>query len=502
MKNLNQFETPLFDALQSYVNNETIPFHVPGHKKGHGMDRQFRDYIGINAMSIDVTVFEQVDSLHHPSGAIAAAQALAAEAFHADHTFFGVHGTSGAIQAMILSVLREGEKVIIPRNVHKSVTAGLALSGAVPVYVQPELDPLTGTALNVTPGTIQKALEQHLDAKAVLVINPTYFGVAADLEAIVDVVHGHGIPLMVDEAHGPHLCFHEELPISAMEAGADICAQSTHKIIGSLTQSSMLHVREGLVDPRRVQTAMNLLHTTSPSYILLASLDVARRQMATEGTKIMEDTLTLARQARQRINAIKGFSCFGEENMGQPGFFGFDPAKLTITCRELGLSGQQLEKILAREYFIQPELSDLYNVLCTLSMGNTQEQVDALVEALEAIGATYGNTVTLHDPEEAYMEMPRIPLLMLSPRDAMHCDTTPIVLSDSIGRISAEFLMAYPPGIPVLCPGEMITEDVVQYIETQRAAGLWIQGTEDPEVKTIRVVNHHHLQAVENQHIG
>ncbi|SDZ14708.1 aminotransferase class I/II-fold pyridoxal phosphate-dependent enzyme [Tindallia californiensis] len=489
---LNHQRAPLFEALLTYVNNETIPFHVPGHKKGVGMDQAFREFIGTNAMAIDVTVFEQVDSLHHPSGCIAEAQKLAADAFQATHTFFCVHGTSGALHAMVLSVLREGDKIILPRNVHKSVTTGLALVGALPIYIHPEIDSLTGTALNVTPATVEKALQDHPDARGVLVINPTYFGVAADLKAIAKLVHQHNIPLMVDEAHGPHLSFHKDLPMSAMEAGADICAQSTHKIIGSLTQSSMLHVQGERVDHRKVQAALNLLHTTSPSYILLASLDVARRQMMTEGFQLLERIQFLSHQARERINAIDGFHCFGAENLGSPGFYGLDPAKLTITCRNLGISGHQLEEILSKEYHIQPELSDLYNVLCTLSIGNTQEQVDSLISALQSIRKGYGQSPILSCSETDNVILPPLPLQKLSPREAMHGDTHLLPLWESIHHISAEFLMVYPPGIPLLCPGELISEELVRYIETQREAGLWIQGTEDPRVRHIRIVQASH----------
>ncbi|SFI36670.1 Arginine/lysine/ornithine decarboxylase [Tindallia magadiensis] len=488
----NHQRAPLFEALLTYVDNETIPFHVPGHKKGVGIDRFFREFIGTNAMAIDVTVFEQVDSLHHPSGCIAEAQKLAADAFQADHTFFCVHGTSGALHAMMLSVLREGDKIILPRNVHKSVTTGLALIGAIPIYIQPEIDPLTGTALNVTPEAVKKALHEHPDTKGVLVINPTYFGVAADLEVIAKLVHQHHIPLMVDEAHGPHLSFHKDLPMSAMEAGADICAQSTHKIIGSLTQSSMLHVQGKRVDHRKVQAALNLLHTTSPSYILLASLDVARRQMMTEGFQLLEKTQFLSHQARERINTIDGFHCFGAENIGKPGFYDFDSAKLTITCQNFGISGHQLEEILSKEFHIQPELSDLYNVLCTLSIGNTQEQVDALISALQSIRNRYDQRRVPSCSKTDIVILPPLPLQKLSPREAMHCHTLVLPLWESIGHISAEFLMVYPPGIPILCPGELISEELVLYIETQREAGLWIQGTEDPTVRHIRIVQSSH----------
>ncbi|SDK67612.1 aminotransferase class I/II-fold pyridoxal phosphate-dependent enzyme [Natronincola ferrireducens] len=486
MFKFDQTKTPLFDALLEYVNNDTIPFHVPGHKKGQGMVDRFKDFIGTNVMSIDVTVFKQVDSLHKPTGVIKEAQQLAADANNADHTFFCVHGTSGAIQAMIMSVVKEGDKIIVPRNVHKSVTAGIILSGAMPVYMQPEIDRNIGVALNVTPETVKTALEQNRDAKAVLIINPTYYGVSTDIERIADIVHSYGIPLIVDEAHGPHLHFNNKLPISAMDAGADICAQSTHKIIGSLTQSSMLQVREGFVDVNRVKTVMSLLQTTSPSYILLASLDAARMQMATEGKELLDETIELSKYARKEINNIDGFLCFGEEIIGTEGAYDFDPTKITITCKNLGISGHELERILAEKYFIQPEMSDLYNILCVFSIGDTREKIDALLSALREISKIYSSD---NRNKIDIIDIPKIPLRILSPRDAINGNTVSVALADSVGEISGEFLMAYPPGIPVLCPGEIITDEIVEYIETLKDAGLYVQGTDDPEVNFIKIVS-------------
>lgn len=488
MYKFDQTKTPLFDALLEYVNNDTIPFHVPGHKKGQGMVSKFKDFIGTNVMAIDVTVFKQVDSLHKPTGAIKEAQILAADANHADHTFFCVHGTSGAIQAMIMSVVGEGDKILVPRNVHKSVTSGIILSGAMPVYMQPEIDSNVGVALNVTPETVRSTLEQNRDAKAVLIINPTYYGVSTDIERIAEIVHEYNIPLIVDEAHGPHLHFNDRLPISAMDAGADMCAQSTHKIIGSLTQSSMLQVRGHLVDVNRVKTVMSLLQTTSPSYILLASLDAARMQMATEGKELLDKTIELAEYARREINQINGLFCFGREIVGREGAYDFDPTKITITCKDLGITGHELERILAEEYYIQPEMSDLYNVLCVFSIGDTKEKVDALLKALKEISKLYHNR---DGRKIEVIDIPKIPLRVLSPRDAFHGGTISIPLEDSVGEISAEFLLAYPPGIPVLCPGEIITDEIIEYVEVLKKAGLYVQGTDDPEVNYIKVVNEH-----------
>ena len=485
MYKLNQNETPLFDALMEYVDRETIPFHVPGHKKGEGMDEEYKNFIGKNPFKIDVTVFKLVDSLHHPTGPIKHAQALAADAYGSDAAFFSIHGTSGAIQAMIMSVVGNGDKIIVPRNVHKSVTAGIILSGALPVYMQPELDKNIGIAQGVTPETVKKTLEDNPDAKAVLIINPTYYGVATDIQKIADIVHSYDIPLIVDEAHGPHLGFNNKLPVSAMNAGADICAQSTHKIIGALTQCSLLHVKSKYVDTKRVQQVLNLLQTTSPSYILMASLDCARRQIALNGEDLLNQTIALSEYARDEINKIPGFYCFGRDLLGNPGVHSIDPTKLTITCRDLGITGYELDTILAEKYHIQVELSDLYNVLAVGSFGDTPESIGKLLEALKEISEDYSDKGRV---KPDFFDIPQIPESAIIPRDAFNSNKVSIPLMDSVGMISGEFLLAYPPGIPVLCPGEIVTQEIIDYVYDLKKAGLYVQGTEDPSVENIKVV--------------
>ena len=479
MYKLNQNETPLFDALKEYVDRDTLPFHVPGHKKGVGIDKEFKNFIGENPFKIDVTVFKLVDSLHHPTGPIKKAQELVADAYESHASFFSIHGTSGAIQAMILAVVNDGDKIIVPRNVHKSVTSGIILSGAVPVFMEPEIDKKLGIAHGVTPETVEKTLKENPDAKAVLIINPTYYGVA-------DTVHSYDIPLIVDEAHGPHLAFSEKLPMSALKAGADICAQSTHKIIGSLTQGSLLHVKSKYVDPKRVQQILNLMQTTSPSYIIMASLDCARRQIALEGKDLLQKTIELCKYTRDEINKIPGFYCFGEEVLGKPGSYSFDPTKLTISSRELGITGFELDMILADKYHIQMELSDFYNVLAVGSFGDTKEGMDRLLSALKEISNDYYGK---KEPVQDFLDIPAIPTKILNPREAFYSDKISIPLNESIGKISGEFLLAYPPGIPVLCPGEEITQEVVDYVHDLKRANLYVQGTEDLTVENIKIVN-------------
>lgn len=485
MYKYNQNETPLFDALKEYVNRDTLPFHVPGHKKGVGMDKEFKSFMGDNPFKIDVTVFKLVDSLHHPDGPIKKSQELAADAYGSDACFFSIHGTSGAIQAMIMSTVKEGEKIIVPRNIHKSVTAGIILSGAIPVYMQPELDRTLGIAHSVTPETVKETLEANKDAKAVLIINPTYYGVATDIKRIANITHSYGIPLIVDEAHGPHLKFNKKLPISAIDAGADMASQSTHKIIGAMTQGSLLQVKTGYVSIPRVQQVLSLLQTTSPSYIIMASLDCARRQIAIDGEKLLDKSIELSNYVRDEINKIPGLYCFGKEVLDNNGAYAFDPTKITINCRDLGITGYALDTILADKYHIQMELSDLYNTLAVGSFGDTKEGMDKLLSALKEISEEHFGTGTM---KADFIDIPSIPEQILKPRSAFQSETRLIKLNESIGEISTEFLLAYPPGIPILCPGEKITKEIVDYVAELKRVGLYVQGTEDSCVEYIKVV--------------
>ena len=387
---------------------------------------------------------------------------------------------------MILAVVKDGDKIIVPRNVHKSVTSGIILSGAIPVFVEPEIDKKLGIAHGVTPETIEQSLKENPDAKAVLIINPTYYGVATDIKKIADIVHSYNIPLIVDEAHGPHLAFSNKLPMSAIDAGADICAQSTHKIIGSLTQGSLLHINSKYVDPKKVQQILNLLQTTSPSYILMASLDCARRQIALEGKELLGKAIELCKYTRNEINKIPGFYCFGEEVLGKPGSYAFDPTKLTISSRELGITGFELDTILADKYHIQMELSDFYNVLAVGSFGDTKEGMDKLLNALREISDEYYGK---REPIQDFLDIPNIPKKILNPREAFYSNKVSIALKESIGKISGEFLLAYPPGIPVLCPGEEITKEVIEYVNDLKRANLYVQGTEDTNVEHIKIVS-------------
>ncbi|QED47384.1 aminotransferase class I/II-fold pyridoxal phosphate-dependent enzyme [Cytobacillus dafuensis] len=482
---MSQFETPLFSGLLEHAKKNPIQFHIPGHKKGNGIDPEFREYIGNNALAIDLINIGPLDDLHQPKGIIKQAQDLAAEAFGADRTFFSVQGTSGAIMTMVMAVCGPGEKIIVPRNVHKSVMSAIVFSGATPIFIHPEIDENLGISHGITTDSVARALEQHPDAKGVLVINPTYFGISADLKKIVEVAHSYNVPVLVDEAHGAHIHFHDDLPMSAMQAGADLAATSVHKLGGSMTQSSILNMKGNLVSAKRVQSILSMLTTTSTSYLLLASLDVARKRLATEGKELIDKSIMLAQSIRRRINEIENIYCVGDEILETDAAHGFDPTKLIISVKDLGLNGFDVEKWLRENYNIEVEMSDLYNILCIITPGDTDYEADMLIKALTELSAARHGLI---EKLETQVLLPDIPVLSLSPRDAFYAETELVPFDESEGRIIAEFIMVYPPGIPIFIPGEIITQENLRYIKTNMDAGLPVQGPEDYDFKFLRVI--------------
>ncbi|ADH99120.1 aminotransferase class I/II-fold pyridoxal phosphate-dependent enzyme [Salisediminibacterium selenitireducens] len=482
-----QTKTPLFHGVKEHAEKEVNQFHIPGHKRGQGMDPEFADFIGYNALSIDQINIAPLDDLHHPHGIIDEAQKLAAEAFGADHTFFSVQGTSGAIMTMIMTVCHPGDKIIVPRNVHKSIMSAIVFSGAKPIFIHPELDDELGISHGITVHSVERALRAHPDTKGLLVINPTYFGVSANLAEIVRISHLYDVPVMVDEAHGVHIHFSDDMPDSAMQAGADMAATSVHKLGGSLTQSSVLNIQGSRIKPERVQTIISMLTTTSTSYILLASLDTARRYLAISGEEELRSIIKLSHDARKRLNEIEGVHCPGAEIIDHRARFDIDPSKLIISVKDLNVNGYEAEIWLREHANLEVELSDLYNILCIITLGDNTDTVDTLVKAIrdmaEFFQQSQSNTRQLHQ-----VQIPNIPTLSLSPREAFYAETEVVALENAAGRISAEFIMIYPPGIPIFIPGEIIEEDNIAYIFRNMDAGLPVQGTEDPTVRTIRVI--------------
>lgn len=485
---MSQNRTPLFTGLIEHAEKNPIQFHIPGHKKGKGIAPEFREFIGENALSIDLINIGPLDDLHQPKGMIKEAQDLAAQAFGADHTFFSVQGTSGAIMTMIMAVAGPGDKIIVPRNVHKSVMSAIVFSGAIPIFIHPEVDEELGISHGITTVSVRHALEQYPDAKALLVINPTYFGVSADLKSIVDIAHSYDIPVLVDEAHGVHIHFHDNLPLSAMQAGADMAATSVHKLGGSMTQSSVLNVKGNRVSYKRVQSILSMLTTTSTSYLLLASLDVARKELATVGRNLIDSAINTANSIREQLNELEHIKCVGAEILETEAAFDYDPTKLIISVKDLGMTGFDVEQWLREHYNIEVEMSDLYNILCIVTPGDTEYEANKLVEALKQLS---DERHTLAAKRETKVLLPEIPLLAVSPRDAFYSETELVPFDDSEGRVIAEFIMVYPPGIPIFIPGEIITEENLNYIKKNKEAGLPVQGPEDFDFRMLRVIKEH-----------
>ncbi|SHK19095.1 Arginine/lysine/ornithine decarboxylase [Anaerobranca californiensis DSM 14826] len=483
MKDINQNQTPLFTALKEYSKSGIVPFDVPGHKQGRGI-KEFTEYVGTTIMELDVNSVKCLDNICNPIGVIKEAEDLAAQAFGADHSFFLVNGTTSGVQTMIMSACKPGDKIIIPRNAHKSAISGIILSGAIPIYIQPEINENLGIAMGVTVERVKKTIKAHPDAKAIFLINPTYYGATSNIKEIVEIAHQHSMAVLVDEAHGAHMGFHKEFPPSAMELGADMSAVSLHKTGGSLTQSSLLLLKKGIIDPFTVKTNLNLTQTTSASYLLMSSLDVARKQLATKGEEILTKVLKLVRDAREEINKIDGLYAFGKELVGTPGVYGFDETKLGVNVRKLGLTGFEVYDILRDHYKIQVELADYYNIMAIVSLGDTERSLQALVAALKDIAVKFRKDVEI----KMITNVLKNPAVIVSPRDAYYSSKRVVKLDDAVGEISGEAIMAYPPGIPVVAPGERITKEMIEYIKLLKEEETLLQGTEDPYIEYIKVL--------------
>jgi len=485
MSSLNQHTTPLFEAVINYAKEQKISFHTPGHKHGVSIPQEFRNFVGEKIFDCDLTLLEEVDSLHYPRGVIKEALKLAAEAYGSDYAFFLVNGTSGGNHIMIMTVCDPGDKIIVPRNAHRSVLAGIILSGAVPVYVMPERDEERNMFLNVSPEAVAQAVASHPDAKAVLVTHPTYQGIGTNLRKIARLVHQAGMFLLVDEAHGPHLKFHPDLPMTAMASGADICVQSTHKIISSMTQASLMLVRR-TADVLKLKRLLNLLQTTSPSYILLTSLDLARMQMATRGKELLTIAITLAQEARRRINAIPGLSCLGEEITGKPGAYELDVTKLCVDVKGLGLDGYQVAGFLNQKYKIQVEFADLDTILLIFTIGNTSKDTKSLIRGLEAVAKKFPGKNKI---KRTGIRLPlTLPEVVLPPREAVFALSKKVPWREAVGEVSAEIFSPYPPGIPLLSPGERLSAELVDYLRELGLRGGRNQGLPDPRLGTIKIV--------------
>ena len=478
---LDQNRTPILEALGYVKKQRIVPFDVPGHKRGRGSP-ELTDFLGEKCLSVDVNSMKQLDNLCHPVSVISEAEALAAEAFGAHHAFFMVGGTTSAVQAMVLSVCKKGDKLILPRNVHTSVINALILCGATPIYINPQIDRSLGISLGMSVSDVEKAITENPDAKAVLVNNPTYYGICSDLKTITELAHSHGIKVLVDEAHGTHFYFGDGMPITAMAAGADMAAVSMHKSGGSLTQSSILLMGENM-NAHYVRQVINLTQTTSGSYLLLTSLDISRKNLAQNGRKIFEQVMQLAQYARDEINQIGDYYAYSKELINGDTIFDFDATKLSVHTLGIGLAGIEVYEILRDEYDIQVEFGDIGNFLAYISVGDTIKNIERLVSALSDIRRLYKKDSSgMLDYE--YIS----PTVVTTPQTAFYAEKISLPLDACLGEVCAENVMSYPPGIPILSPGERITQKIIDYILYAKEKGCFLTGTEDLNVDHLNVL--------------
>ena len=481
MKKLSQERAPIYEALENLQSMRLVPFDVPGHKRGRG-NPELTALLGERCMNLDVNSMKCLDFLCHPVSVIRDAEELTAEAFGAAQAFLMVGGTTSAVQSMVLTVSKKGEKIILPRNVHRSVMGAMVLNGALPVYVDPESDDNLGISLGMSVEGVKKAILANPDAKAVLVNNPTYYGICSNLKEIVKLAHEHGMLCIADEAHGTHFYFGEDMPVSAMAAGADMAAVSMHKSGGSLTQSSILLTGPAMHEGY-VRQIINLTQTTSASYLLLSSLDISRRNLALRGKEAFARVTKLARYARDEVNEIGDYYAYGKELINGDSIFDFDETKLSINTLNVGLAGIEVYSLLRDEYDIQAEFGDLGNLLAYISIGDRPREIERLIGALAEIRRRFKKDKAGLMKQE-YID----PIVVVSPQEAFYADKISLPLDQTEGRICSEFVMCYPPGIPILAPGEKVTRQILDYIRYAKEKGCSMTGPEDADIERLNVL--------------
>lgn len=482
MNKEKQNNTPFFSEMKKYIESDPTCFDVPGHKMGN-FDNDLEEYAGKTLYKLDVNAPIGLDNLYHPHGVIKEAEDLLADLYNVDEALFSINGTTGGIMTMIIGTIDAKEKIILPRNVHKSIINSLILSGAYPIFVMPDTDPETGIANGVKIDNYIKAMDENPDAKAVFVINPTYFGVTSNIKKLAKEAHERNMIVIADEAHGSHLYFHEDLPLGAMAAGADISSVSLHKTFGSLTQSSAILINKERINVSRIKKVYAMLSSTSPNHILLASIDVARKRMALDGHKLLSNTLDLARKTRERINKIRGFHCLDKSYLDGNGRFDIDETKLVINTSEVGLFGFEIFKLMREIENVQMELGEISELLAIFTIGTTQKDADRLVEGLQKISDKYYDITDIKTiPHFSYS----FPKLIVRPREAFHAPSKVISLDDAVGEISAESIMIYPPGIPLAIPGEIITQNAIDLLHFyEKEGGVVLSDSPDGYIKVL-----------------
>ena len=483
-----QPDTPYLDALRAYAARKPGRFHVPGHKGGPGADPELRELFGDQVLELDIPALTYGIDVGDVPTPFQEAQRLASEAWGARRTWWLVNGASQGNHVALLTLGHRGQRVVTQRNAHSSTIDALIMSGLRPTFVAPELDPELHIAHCMTPEALERALGETPEATGATVVSPTYFGAVADVAGLVEVAHAHGVPLIVDEAWGAHLAFHEDLPAPALSLGADLVISSTHKVVGSLTQSAMIHLGHGdLIEEEVVDRCVTLIESTSPNSLLFASLDAARRSAATRGRELVGETLAALEQTREAIRAIPGLDVLDERLAGAPGVFDYDPLRLAIDVRGTRMSGYELARRLREEYDVLMELAGENVMVAVYGMGE-----DAGAASQRLLAALRGVIEAAGDDDHEFADVGFAPPppwgeLVMTPREAFLGPQEVVAARDAVGRVAAESLAAYPPGIPNVLPGERLTAETLDYIEQTIAHGGSLRGASDRALRTLRV---------------
>ena len=470
---------PLYEALDQYAAAGLVHFDVPGHKKR--LFAGLGEFIGERAVQLDANSTKDLDMLSNPDGIIREAEILLADAYYADYAFMLVNGSTFGVQAMIMAACGPKDKIILPRNVHKSAINGIILSGAVPIFLEPEINREYGIANGISYEQVKRAIQDYPDAKAVLIINPTYFGVVSDIRAIIKLCHRHQMLALVDEAHGAHFPFHPDLPDNASSLGADLVTVSMHKTGGSLTQSSVLLLNERILNHSQLRTVVNLMQTTSASYLLMASLDLARRNLVLEGRARYDAILAAVESAKKKLIATPGLQVLSRDDINGLGFYDYDETKIVIKVNELGLTGFEAYDLIKNDFGIQLELAETFVVLAVVGIGDDETTIGKLVDAFQALAERYyGKKPPFLLDQAGLFEKP---MTVVSPREAFYSPQRLVHISKSVGEICAESIMIYPPGIPLAIPGEKITQCIVDhYVFYRQQDCVVMNNADDPDM--------------------
>jgi arginine decarboxylase len=483
-----QNKAPILEAIQQYHQSGIIPFTTPGHKRGAGIFKEDKAMIGEGAFYNDIPMQNGADDRRESKGIQEEAEKLAAEAVGADQSFYSTNGSSLSAHVAVLAVANIDDKILVVRNAHKSLPAALIMADVIPVFLEPAIDEEFDIEHGVTPQHLEEMLNANPDAKGVFIVSPTYYGVVSDVEALAKICHKRKIPLVVDEAWGPHFPFHSELPASALSCDADMSFGSIHKTMNGMGQSSIINLKGKLIDTDRFTLCFDLFESTSPSSIMLASCDAARRQMALHGEELWGKALELSRRARAELSKLKGLNVIGKDIIEKPGAFAFDETKLTIDVKKLGVSGYMAADWILEHYKITFELITHRHLMALISVADTDETIDLLIEAVKG----FHKWAKASKPD-SYVDMPPHEQLgtelVMSPTKAFFSKTKKVSLDEAEGGIIAEMVSPYPPGIPRLIPGERITPAIIDYLKKGRDGGMLALDPSDQKLKTLRVVD-------------